>query len=313
MNQKSTFAILIVILSLTAAGSTAAQGTEKHVFVTVLDSSGAPIEGLTADHFAVRESGKERPVDRVEPLRTAMHLAVLVDTSAVTAATDLAFRKALLEFVEQLAAFNHVAVYASGDRAAPVVPFTQDPAQLRSGMAGMFAWAHTRSHLIDTVDLALRDLARIESPRPVIVAITAETPEASRTSAGSAVKRLIAQSTAFHVISLASATGSGGVSTMGANVETSSQRLQGMIATGEGDKERTRIYQLGTSATGGSVQRLTSTLAFGPAFTRLARELSSGYRLTFTTQGSGRIKDLQVGIMVDGATLRAIAAPSGTK
>ncbi|HUG90544.1 MAG TPA: hypothetical protein VML55_06905 [Planctomycetaceae bacterium] len=279
----------------------------------MLDRAGAPVEGLTADHFAVRESGTDRAVVQVEPLRIPMHIALIVDTSAVEAATDQVFRKAMLDFVGQLAPFNHVAVYASGDRAARIVTFTQDPAEIRAAMAGMFAWAHTRSRLIDTVDLALRDLARIESPRPVIVAVTAESPEGSRTSAGSAVKRLIAQSTAFHVVSLASATGSGGVSTMGADVATSSQRLQGMIAAGEGDKERTRIYELGTATTGGSLQRLTSTLSCGPALTRLAHELSNSYRLTFTRPESGKLKDLQVGVLVEGVTLRAISAPFSTK
>lgn len=308
--MKSTFAIVIAVLSLSAAPSAAAQAVEKDVFVTVLDRAGTPVEGLTADHFAVRESGTDRTVMRVEPLRIPMHIALLVDTSAVQAATDQVFRKALLDFVERLAPFNHVAVYASGDRAARIVSFTQDAAAIRAAMAGMFAWAHTRSRLIDTIDVALRDLAQIESPRPVLVAVTAESPEGSRTSAGSAVKRLIAQSTAFHVISLASATGSGGVSTMGADVATSSQRLQGMIAAGEGDKERTRMYELGTANTGGSLQRLTSTLSCGPALARLAHELSSSYRLTFTRPKSGTLKDLQVGVLVEGVTLRAIPAPS---
>jgi hypothetical protein len=34
--------------------------------------------------------------------------------------------------------------------------------------------------------------------------------------------------------------------------------------------------------------------------------------VTFTRAGGGRVKDLQVGIIVDGATLRATAAPQGT-
>jgi hypothetical protein len=35
--------------------------------------------------------------------------------------------------------------------------------------------------------------------------------------------------------------------------------------------------------------------------------------ITFTQSGSGRVRDLQVGVMVDDVTLRATAAPRGTR
>jgi VWFA-related protein len=290
-----------------------AQDAEKHVFVTVLGSDGAPLEGLTPEHFAVRESGKERPVVKVEPLRVPMHVAVLVDTSVGNGAPNEVFRSAVVDFVERLASFNKVAVYSFGDRAAAVTGFTQDSPQLRAAATAMFGWSHERSHLIDAVDMALRDLEKIETKRPVIIAITSESPEASRRTAGGVIKRLIAQSTAFHAIALTAASRSGSATGVNANIPASSQRLGGMIAMGEGDRERTQVLQQGTAATGGGQQRLTSTLALSQALARLARELSTSYLLTFTRPGSDKIKDLQVGIMVDGATLRATAAPFGTR
>ena len=73
----------------------------------------------------------------------------------------------------------------------------------------MFGWGHQRSYLIDAIDLALRDLEIAESPRPVIIAISSESPEASRGTAGKVVKSLIGQSVAFHAVSLAGGTASG--------------------------------------------------------------------------------------------------------
>ena len=90
-----------------------AQDAEKNVFVTALDKDGTPIVGLTVQHFAVRESGRDRRVLRVEPLRIPMHAAVLVDTSAANGATDENFRSAVLAFVARLAATNNVGVYSS--------------------------------------------------------------------------------------------------------------------------------------------------------------------------------------------------------
>lgn len=293
--------------------SAASQQNEKHVFVTVLDKSGAPIEGLTAEHFAIMESGRERPVVRAEPLRTPMHVAVLVDTSAMNGAPDETYRSAVADFVVRLAGFNQVALYSIGDRATPVVSFTSDAQQLRSSITSMFGWQHSRSALIDGIETALSVLEKIEAARPVIIAITSESPETSNKSAGSVIKKLVAQSVAFHAVTLATASGTTSASRIDPNIPSSSQRLQGMIATGQGDRERTQILTQGTTLTGGSSQRLTNPMALGQALGRMAKELAASYRLTFTRSGSDRIRDLQVGIFLQDVTVRATAAPFGTR
>ena len=199
---------MVALLTLAVGGS---QENEKHVFVSALDKDGTPIVGLTAEHFAIRESGRDRTVIKVEPLQIPMHVAVLVDTSIANGSPDETFRSAVVAFVQRLAASNHVAVYSFGDRAARVASFAQEPAKIGAAVTGMFGWSHQRSHLIDVIDLCLRDFESIESPRPVIIAITSESPEASGQTAGGVIKRLIAQSVAFHAISLG-----GGVATKGA-------------------------------------------------------------------------------------------------
>jgi len=146
----------------------------------------------------------------------------------------------------------------------------------------------------------------------VIIAITSENPEASGRSAGGVIKRLIAQSTAFHALSLAVGT-TATASKVTNDIPTSSQRLGGMMAAGQGDRERTQALQQGTTATGGSRQRVTTTLAVAQALQRLHSELANSYVVTFARKGSDKIKDLQVGVMVDGVTLRATAAPFGTR
>lgn len=297
-----------------------AQGKdERHVYVTAVDQDGTPIVGLTAGHFAIRESGRDRTVLGVEPLRIPMHVAVLVDTSIANGAPDENFRSAVLAFVERLAPANHVAVYSFGDRATRAADFTQDAVALRSATGGIFGWAHQRSHLIDAIDLALRDLERVESPRPVIIALCSESPEASGRTAGSVIKRLIEQSVAFHAVSLVNPGSGSGTSALGGRgapadrVPSSSQRLGGMVAAGEGDRERNQVLQQGTSKTGGGRQRVTNILALAPALGRVANELSNSYKVTFARPGTARMEDLQVGLLVEGVTLRATAAPFGTR
>lgn len=301
-----------VALVVPIAVATAAQDVEKQVYVTVLASDGVPVTGMTVEHFAIREGGQDRTVLKVEPLRVPMHVAVLVDTSVANGVLDEPFRTAVTSFVESLASFNNVAVYASGDRAVKVIGFTQDAPKLRSAVATMFGWQHQRSFLVDAIDLALTDLQVLEPKRPVIIAITSENPEASGRSAGGVIKRLIAQSTAFHALSLAVGT-TATASKVTNDIPTSSQRLGGMMAAGQGDRERTQALQQGTTATGGSRQRVTTTLAVAQALQRLHSELANSYVVTFARKGSDKIKDLQVGVMVDGVTLRATAAPFGTR
>lgn len=307
------FACAVAVLVCPALSLGGAQDAARHVYITVLDGDGAPLSGLSAQHFAVRESGKDRTVLAIEPLRVPMHLAVLVDTSAGNGVQHETLRSAVIAFVERLAAFNDVALYGFGDRATTVVPFTRDPADLRAGAIRMFGWSHQRSNLIDGIDLALADLGRIETARPVILAITSESPEASSRTAASVIRKLIGQSAAFHAISLAAAPVPRRTTGVSNDFETSSRALRDMVAAGEGDRERTQALQLGTTTTGGSWQRVTSPMALGPALDRLARELAGGYRLSFARPGRDRVKDLQVGVLIEGITLRATAAPFGTR
>jgi VWFA-related protein len=308
---RSLSALLVVYCAVVGA---AAQGkNDKHVFVTALDKSGTPIVGLTAEHFAVRESGRDRDVISVEPLRTPMQVAVLVDTSVSSGTPDETYRSAVVGFIERLAASHHVAVYSFGDRAARVTPFTQDAAELRTAANAMLGWSHQRSYLIDVIDLALQDFDRIESPRPVMIAISSESPEASGRTAGSVIRGLIAQSIAFHSVSLATATSSVQSGSPSDSIPTKSARLSGMMAAGEGDRERDQLLQQGTVATGGGRQRVTSTLALAPALARVVNELSNSYKVTFSRPGTAKMEDLQVGVLFEGVTLRATAAPFGTR
>ena len=313
MARRTLCVTLMSVLTLLTPAAAVTQNSEKHVFVTVLDNNGVPVEGLTTAHFAVRENGLDRAVVRVEPLQTPMHVAVLVDTSVRAGVQDEAFRTAVVDFVERLSAFNQVAVYAFGDRPVQVAGFAQDQARLREAMTTMFGKGHERSPLIDAVDLALKDLARTETKRPVIIAITSESPETSSASTGSVIKRLIGQSVAFHGVSIATSTGSSSAAPLPNNIPASSQRLGAVMAAGEGDRERNRLLQQGTEATGGGRQRLTSTLALGQGLTRVARELSNSYLVAFTRPGTDKLRELQVGVMIEGVTLRATAAPFGTR
>lgn len=289
-----------------------AQDAERHVFVTVLDRDGTPVTGLTTEHFAVREGGRDRPVVDVQPLATPMHVAVLVDLSFSPGLPIDAFRTAVGDFVERLAAFHHVALYSFAGRPSRVVAFTRDAAQLRGVVANMFALPETRTYLLDAVELVLNDLKPIEPARPVIVAFTTENIDASTRTAAAVMKQLVATSTAFHAVQLATDTGATTARPMtpDRDIPARSQQLGRVTTVGEGDRERNRLLDQGTSLTGGSRQRIMSITALGSPLARLASEFAYSYRLTFDRPGRDTpLRDLQIGLLVDGVTVRAVAAP----
>ena len=247
---------------------------------------------------------------KVEPLREPMHVAVLIDAGAIAAAAHQSFRNDVADFVDRLAAFNHVAIYSFGDNAVPVLPFTKNQAQLRHAVTMMVGQAG-RSSLLDAVTRALDDMKGTEMARPVIIAITTLSPEASGASAGSVLKKLANSSTAFHAITLGAA--GTGTAKLGGDIPTKSAQMQGVISHGEGERERERVFKDAPVMTGGSVRRITNTLGISEALARLHHEMSNSYKVSFTRPGGDRIKDLQVGVMLEGVTLRATAAPFGTR
>ena len=307
MLTKYLFAALIVLAPLAAA----AQDTEKHVYVTVVDAKEQlPIGGLTAEHFAVREAGKDRVVVRAEPIKTPMHVAVLVDMTAI-GGPDETFRSAVVDFVERLAVNNQVAVYGCWNSGFRAVPYTMtDPVERKAAVSKLVTFPSTQSLLLDTINKAIVDFQAVESKRPVIVALSSVSVESSSATAGSVIKKLIAESIQFHVVSLANQA-SGAVSGASGDIPQSSQKLGALMAGGEGDRERNQLIKQGPTSTGGSHQRVVTTMALDAAFRRLFGELAASYDVTFTRPGNDKLKDLQVGILLEDVTLRATSAPFG--
>ena len=308
-----------VALALSLPHPVLAQNTERHVFVTVLDVDGTPVSGLKAEHFAVREDGRDRSVLRVQPLDTPMHVAVLVDTSFNPTIPIEAFRSALGDFVERLVAFHHVSLYTFAERPNRLTPFTRNAAQLRSAIRDMFATPESRTYLIDTIDLVLGDMKSLEPARPVIVAFTTDNVESSNMTAAVVMRRMIAAFTTFHAVHLAAKSSDRAGAPMirdprNEGVPGRSAQLGRLVTEGEGDRERNRLLEEGTKMTAGSLQRIVTLTALSSPLFKLASEFAYSYRLTFGGPPVDKpLKNLQIGVLAEGVTVRAIAAPDMAK
>lgn len=307
--------VLILVCGVAWLGCAAgAFAQERDVFVSVIGKSGMPVVGLTADFFAVREDGRDRSVVRVSPASEEMHVALLVDSSSAIGSAIEPYRAVLASFVGLVTPGNKVALYEFGSNAMPVVPFTDDVAQLRDGIARLYGRPDTIPRLVDAVGMACRDLKAQRAARPIIVAVSVGLTDASARTAGGVIKELIEQPSALHVVAVSAARGGPASpslsSTSGRDVPSRRDRMTQMEAEGEGDRERQQLLNEGTSKTGGALHRVASTLAIGTGLDRISAELTTAYRVTYARGGSGRVRDLQVGVFMDDVTVRATAAPA---
>ena len=308
-------ALAVTLLAWTATGLVAQTG-ERDVYVTVLDKAGSPIRGLTDEYFAVREDGRDRVLVRVQPLAGPAQIAVLVDTSSFIAAAAGPYRSAIDAFVKTLARDHKVALYEFGERANRVVAFTSDAAELADGVGRLTARATDVSRLLDAIDLACSDLRMAEARRPVIVSVSTGATDASTTTGGAVVKRLIQDAVSLHAVAVtnrATPAAPSLTSASGQSIPERQQRLVQVAATGEGERERTQVLREGTAKTAGALHEVTSALAIGSALDLVSAEIRNTYRVTYAREGSGRSRDLQIGLMLEDVVVRAIAAPGGVK
>src|SRR5580765_1636935 len=80
----SAAAIAALVLSPAAApaqSKNAGKTHVRHIFVSVTDAKGAPVEGLTAADFKVSEAGQPKDVIKAGPATDPMRIALVLDTS----------------------------------------------------------------------------------------------------------------------------------------------------------------------------------------------------------------------------------------
>jgi VWFA-related protein len=294
----------------------AAQTIERDVYVTVFDNTGTPVIGLTRDYFAVREDGKDRAVVRAQPFTGVAHVAVLVDTSAFVESAVEPYRSALAAFVALVAAGNEVAIYEFGERAHRLVPFTRNGVLIRDAIDRIGARMNAVPRLLDAIDLACRDLRAAGARRPTIVAISIGSADASTKTGGAVVKLLIQNAVSLHVVAVTTRSGVTApslTSSSGRSEIDRRERLNQVASLGEGERERMQVLEEGTAKTAGGLHTVSSALAIGPALDRVHLELQAAYRLTYAREGTGKSRDLQVGLMLQDVVVRAIPAPAAAK
>jgi VWFA-related protein len=165
---------MALLVALLAAGLAAQQPAgERRIMVTVVDQNKAPVMGLTAKDFAIREDGVMREIVGAERASEPPYIVLTTDTSRGSGADrdvrDL--RNALTTFVKTVHAANPEAMIAlmdHGGAAVKLVDFTKDTAELEKTIGRLF-FKQDPSVALEALDEAGRELAKRQTTRKIIV------------------------------------------------------------------------------------------------------------------------------------------------
>ena len=202
-----------VLLLLCSAGAVLAEqrGADvrtRDVYVSVVDNRGAPVTGMTAADFVVREDNVAREVLSAKTADTPLQIALLVDDSAAASDATTFIREGLAAFFERMRGKGEISLMTIGERPTVAVPFTPDTQLLNDRAKRIFPRTNAGAYLLEAIIDASKELAKREAVRPVILALTFEGIEHSNQQHDQVLKELEKSGAALHVIAVGSPRGS---------------------------------------------------------------------------------------------------------
>jgi VWFA-related protein len=289
--QVLVLAAAIAASSLTAPPSAQAQARERTLFVSAVDDKGEPVEGLGPDAFIVRENGQRREVLRVSRATEPIDIALLVDNSRAASDEITFIREALSKFVAVMAPNNRIAIIALADRPTVFVEYTNDVARLNAGIGRLFSMSESGMTLLDGIAETARGIEKREGPRAAIVPVVTDGIEFTNRYSRDIVQAIKRAGAALHVIG------------MGTFPHTEEHAI----------RERSFLLDEGPRASGGQRVMLLAPNALPGALQRLARELSSQYKVVYGRPESlFGFDELEIASARPGVTMRGTPARGET-
>jgi hypothetical protein len=187
----SALAVAAIVAALPAPLDASRQTPERHVYVSVTTRDQAPIEGLAASDFVVREDGVAREVLRVAPAPPPTHVALLADDTEAAQSVITDIRQGFTAFARTMAMAEPTpaqGLTTFGDRPTRAVAYALDTTALMQGIGRLFSRPGSGSQFIDAVIEEAAELRRQQAARPVLVAVVVEAGAEFSTSLHSRVE-----------------------------------------------------------------------------------------------------------------------------
>jgi VWFA-related protein len=238
----------------------ASDARTAQIYVSVLDSKGAAVPGLTVKDFTVREDGAAREVLKAEPATESMEIMLLVDDSQAATTAIPHLRDGLSRFVTRMQGKAKIGLVTVGERPTSVVEYTDDPAALKKGITRIFARPGSGAYLLDAIREVTRGMQKRETKaRRAIIALTTEGVEFSSLQHDRVLADLRASGATFHVLAI------------GSPADSTSDEM----------RNRNLVLSEGTKETGGRRDQLLTPMAISDRLDQVAGELLNQYLVTY--------------------------------
>lgn len=277
--------VLLFAVALASPGPLWAQANERTIYASVVGSADAPVTGLSASEFIVREDDASREVLRASTATEPLQIALLIDTSAAIDPHILDLRTGLRAFIKQMAGKHEIAIIGVGERPTVLVDYTRDLARLEKGLGLVFARPGSGTYLLDAIIEAGNALQKRKATRPTIVVVMARGPEFSERHHDNVLEQLRESGASLHSLVLTK---------------------PGAVRMDRADQELDMSLAEGTKMTGGRRDDLLTSMAISDRLGLLANELNNQYQITYA-RPSKLIppKSLEVSAKRPGVTVRA--------
>jgi Ca-activated chloride channel family protein len=258
--MKHALSALALVAACAFPAPAKAQARQTEIYVSVVDSKGDPVPGLTADDFRVREDRTQREILKVGPATEPLTVALLVDDSQATSPATQMIREAVDTFIASLAGKAEISLVTFGERPTILVEYTTDQKKLLDGAKRIFPRQGAGAYLMDAIVDVSRGLQKRKAARPVIAVLMMENAvEFSNRHYDNVVSELMAGGGALHVVSLG----------------------QPGNSLSDETRNRDQSVAIGTERTGGRRDNVLALTAAASKLKQLAHELQNQYVVTY--------------------------------
>jgi len=242
---------------LLAAGQ--AGDRERTMYVSAVDAKGEPVEGLGPDAFVVEEDGRRREILRVSKAIDPIDLALLVDNSAAAQRVLIDMRTALSNFVTKMAPGNEIAVIGLADRPTIITDYTSDVKKLSEAVK-IIAMPSSGMTLLDGLMETAKGLKKREGPRAMLVPVVTDGVEFTNYYSKDVAHAIADAGAQLHFVGI------------GRFLHSDEHPI----------RERSFLLTEGPRVTGGSETIILASTGLDQAMQRLARELTSQYKVVYS-------------------------------
>ncbi len=269
--------------------------------VTVTDSRGRTIDGLTVADFVVLDNGKPRPaqVDSSDALTSPVALAAVLQTSDISAAVLAKLRKIGGMIQEGLSGDRgEAAVIGFSDEAKTLAGFTPDANKIDDAFRGLRGSGNTSGCMLDALELALNLLAeRPRNPRREILLVSETRDRGSKAKLQDVVEHAQRLNVTIYALSYSVYTTAFTSNPSDTPQSTSGTGLLGLI-TEPARLAKTNTVEALTAATGGRHLSFTRQAGLEEDVLKVSKEIHSRYLVSFTPphEATGSFHTLEIQI-----------------